>query len=304
MVSTDAGVERSDDNRTMNDQQQAVRHETNEAQASFWHAAGPVWQQRQEQLDAQISEHGLRAIEVLAPQQGEAIVDIGCGTGTSSFQLAERVGDGGRVIGCDISSTMCDAARARAAALGVGNVEFVTADAHAYTFGPSADAVYSRFGVMFFGDPKGAFANIRTALRPGGRLGFVCWQSPTANPWITVPLEAARKHVEIPFGTDPRAPSPFAFADPEWVREVLVDAGFASVALEPYQASVHLGSDVDTAVEFLMGINPATAGIAEREPDLASRLFTDVAEALRPYLTEGGVVTDSATWVVTATNPD
>ena len=304
MVSTDAGVERSSDTRNMNDTEQVVRHETNEAQASFWHAAGLVWQQRQEQLDAQISEHGLRAIDVLAPQQGETIVDVGCGTGTSSFQLAERVGDAGRVIGCDISSTMCDAARTRASALGVSNVEFVTADAHAYTFEPSADAVYSRFGVMFFGDPKGAFANIRSALRPGGRLGFVCWQSPMVNPWITVPLEAARKHVELPFGTDPRAPSPFAFGDPEWVREVLVDAGFASVTLEPYQASVHLGSDVGTAVEFVMGINPATAGIAERDPDLASRLFADVAETLQPYLTDGGVVTDSATWVVTATTPD
>ena len=93
-------------------------HETNEAQAAFWQAAGPVWQQRREQLDAQISEHGLKAIEVLAPQSGETIIDVGCGTGTSSFQLAERVGGGGRVIGCDISSTMCDAARARAAAFG------------------------------------------------------------------------------------------------------------------------------------------------------------------------------------------
>ncbi len=278
-------------------------HETNEAQATFWHAAGPVWQQRQEQLDAQISEHGLKAVEALAPRSDETIVDIGCGTGTSTFQLAERVGDGGRVIGCDISSTMCDAARARAASLGVTNVEFVAADAHTYTFQPSADAVYSRFGVMFFGDPKGAFANIRTALKPSGRLGFVCWQSPMLNPWITKPLEATRKHVEIPFGTDPRAPSPFAFADPEWVREVLAAAGFADVALEPYEASVHLGSDIDTAVQFLMGINPATAGIAERDPELAARLFADVADVLRPHLTDTGVVTDSATWVVTATNP-
>jgi ubiquinone/menaquinone biosynthesis C-methylase UbiE len=288
----------------MSDNDGVVRHETNEAQAGFWQAAGPVWEQRQEQLDAQITEHGLKAIDVLAPQPGETIVDIGSGTGTSSFQLAERVGDSGRVIGCDISSTMCNAARARAAKLGITNVEFVAADAHAYRFERSADAVFSRFGVMFFGDPKGAFANIRTALRPGGRLGFVCWQAPAVNPWITKPLEAARKHVEIPFGTDPRAPSPFAFADPEWVREVLAAAGFADVALEPYEATVHLGPDIDSAVQFLMGINPATAGIAERDPDLATRLFADVADALRPHLTDAGVVTDSATWVVTAASPD
>ena len=288
----------------MNDNEHVVRHETNEAQFGFWQAAGPVWEQRQGQLDAQISEHGLKAIDALAPQSGETFVDIGSGTGTSSFQLAERVGDGGRVIGCDISSTMCDAARDRAATLGVTNVEFVAADAHAYAFEASADAVFSRFGVMFFGDPRGAFANIRTALKPGGRLGFVCWQSPMLNPWASKPLEVARKYVDFPMGTDPRAPGGFAFAEPEWVREVLAAAGFADVALEPYAATVHLGPDIDSAVEFIMGINPATAGIAERDPDLASRLFADVADTLWPHLTDTGVVTDSATWVVTATSPD
>ena len=288
----------------MNDTEQVVRHETNEAQAGFWEAAGPVWEERQEQLDAHLREHGLKAIDVLAPQSGETIVDIGSGTGTSSFQLAERVGDGGRVIGCDISSTMCDAARTRADTLGITNVEFVAADAHAYPFESSADAVFSRFGVMFFGDPKGAFANIRTALRPGGRIGFVCWQAPVVNPWITKALEAARKHVELPFGTDPRAPGGFAFADPEWVREVLTAAGFADVGIEPFEAPAHLGPDIDSAVQFLMGINPATAGIAERDAALASRLFADVADVLRPHLTDTGVVTDSATWVVTATSPD
>ena len=278
-------------------------HETNQAQADFWEAAGPVWRREQEQLDAQISEHGLEAMDMLAPRAGETIIDIGSGTGTSTFQLAERVGDGGQVIGCDISSTMCDAARARAASLGVTNVEFVAADAHTHSFDPSADAVYSRFGVMFFGDPKGAFANIRTALKPGGRLGFACWQSPMANPWITKPLEAVRQHMEVPFGTDPRAPSPFAFADPEWVREVLAAGGFEDVALKPFEAKAYLGGDLDSAVQFVLGINPMTAGLAERDPELATRVFADVGEALRPYVTDAGVLTDSSTWLVTASNP-
>jgi SAM-dependent methyltransferase len=179
----------------------------------------------------------------------------------------------------------------------------VAADAHTHAFAGDADAVYSRFGVMFFGDPKGAFANIRTALKPGGRLCFVCWQPPTLNPWVAVPLEVIRKHVELPFGTDPRAPGGFAFADPAWVREVLDGGGFADVNLQPFDAQVDLGPDIDAAVQFSMSINPATAGIADRDPDKAKALFADVAEALRPYLTDRGVQTASATWLVTATNP-
>lgn len=278
-------------------------HESNQVQASFWEAAGPVWEREQAQLDAQISQHGLKAIDVLAPAPGERIVDIGCGTGTSTFQLAERVGADGRVIGCDISATMIEAARLRAASVGVDNVEFVAGDAHTQAFEPVADGVFSRFGVMFFGDPKGAFANISTALRPGGRLVFVCWQPPAMNPWITKPLEVARKYVTVPFGTDPRAPSPFAFADPEWVREVLAAGGFDGVTIDPYEAQAHLGPDLDSAVQFVLGINPATAGIAERDPSTAEKLFAEVGEVLQPHMTDQGVVTPSATWLVSASVP-
>ena len=199
---------------------------------------------------------------------------------------------------------MCDAARARAASLGVTNVEFVAADAHAYPFEPSADAVFSRFGVMFFGDPKGAFANIRTALEtrrpPRVRVLAVADAEPLDH-------QAARSCPQVRGVSDRHRP---ARAEPVRVRRpgvgarVLAAAGFADVALEPYEAHVHLGPDIDSAVQFLMGINPATAGIAERDPDLASRLFADVADALRPHLTDTGVVTDSATWVVTATSHD
>lgn len=278
-------------------------HETNQVQAEFWEAAGPVWHREQARLDEQINHHSLKAIDSLNPTPGETVVDIGCGTGTTTFQIAERVGVGGLVVGCDISATMVDAARARASALGVENVEFVTGDAHTHQFDPVADAVFSRFGVMFFGDPKGAFANIRTALRPAGRLVFVCWQSPDRNPWVTKPLEVARKYVTLPFATDPRAPSPFAFADPEWVHEVLADAGFSDVTIEPHEAQAYLGADLDSAVRFVLGLNPATAGIAERDPATAKTLFAEVADALRPHSTGQGVVTDSATWVVSAAIP-
>jgi SAM-dependent methyltransferase len=278
-------------------------HEGNLVQAAFWEVAGPLWAQKQDLFDAQVNLHGLRAIDVLAPAAGESIMDIGCGTGTSSFQLAERVGSDGRVVGYDISSTMVSAARSRAAGMGATNVEFDVADAHTHSFEPTADAVYSRFGVMFFADPHGAFANIRTGLRPGGRLAFVCWQSPALNPWISKPMEAVRKYVELPFGADPNAPSPFAFADPDRIRDVLAGGGFTAVAIEPCEKPVNLGPDVDAALTFITSRNPATATLPERDPDLWEKVRADVYAVLSPYLTDHGVETESATWLVTASNP-
>jgi SAM-dependent methyltransferase len=275
-------------------------HESNEAQAQFWEGAGPVWQQMQERLDAQANDHGLRAIDALAPADGATVIDIGCGAGTSSFQLADRVGPAGTVVGYDISSTMVDAARARAEALGVTNVRFVVADAHTETFEPDADGVFSRFGVMFFGDPVGAFANIRTGLRPGGRLSFACWQSPANNPWISGPLGAVAKHIELPFGPDPTAPGPFAFADPDRVRNLLDAAGFRDIQVEGYEKAVDMGATMDDAVGFVLGLNPLTASLRANDPELADKVFADVADSLRAYETDRGVETPSATWIVTA----
>jgi len=147
---------------------------TNQAQAEFWTNAGPLWTKLRDRFDAQASQYGLAAIDALAPSEGERVIDIGCGAGTSTIQLAERVGATGSVLGLDISPTMIEGAIHLAEANGATNVSYQVTDAMAEPFQPEADAVFSRFGVMFFSDATAGFANIRNALRPGGRLGFVC----------------------------------------------------------------------------------------------------------------------------------
>jgi ubiquinone/menaquinone biosynthesis C-methylase UbiE len=125
---------------------------------------------------------------------GEHVVDIGCGTGASSIALAEHVGPSGQVLGVDVSAPML--ARAAERLPPGAPIKFVRADATTAQFQPASfDLLFSRFGVMFFAEPARAFANLRTALKPGGRLVFACWRKFDENGWLQVPLRAAQEHV-------------------------------------------------------------------------------------------------------------
>ena len=274
--------------------------ETNRAQAEFWTVAGTNWTAARDRFDAQVNEHGLVAMESLAPAAGETVIDIGCGAGTSTVQLAQHVGPSGRVHGLDISPTMIAGATAYAAEHGVANVTFAVGDAMAEAFRPEADALYSRFGVMFFSDAAAAFANMLTALRPGGRLGFVCWQSPQANPWVSTPLRVVREFIDIPFGGDPTAPGPFSLGDPDRIRAVLADSGFVNVNVAPRLAHATMGVDRNDAIDFMSKLLPPFAALEASDPqkgaELRARLMTELADWEGP----DGVKAPSAVWIVTA----
>lgn len=275
----------------------------NAAQIAHWNAAaGETWVALQDQLDAQIAPLGRRAIDALAPQTGERIVDIGCGCGQTSLQLAEATGPHGRVLGLDVSRPMLAVARARAAALPAGEVDFREGDAQVHAFEPaSIDAVYSRFGVMFFADPTAAFGNLRRALRPGGRLAFVCWRGLGDNPWMRVPLTAALQHLHPPPPPNPTAPGPFALADGERVRSILEGAGFQDITVSPHDQQIgHAG--LDQTVALALRVGPLGALLRE-QPEQQPRVAEAIREAVRPFLTPDGVRMDSATWIVRAHAP-
>lgn len=272
----------------------------NQAQADLWTAAGPTWTARREHFDRQVDSHGLAAIDALDPAAGDRLVDVGCGSGTSTMQLAERVGTSGSVVGIDISPTMIEGATAHAASRDVTNVSFEVKDAMVDDFGSDFDKAFSRFGVMFFADAASGFRNIGRALREGGRLGFVCWQSPGQNPWASVPLSVASRHVDIPFGADPTAPSPFSLADPERIRAVLADAGFDDIEITPQQADCVLGDDLDGAIDFIFDLTPPAKALVANDPDAGARLRDDLRSALADWHGDDGVVTPSASWIVTA----
>jgi SAM-dependent methyltransferase len=277
----------------------------NESQIAHWNRdAGPVWVRFQERLDAQIEAHGALALEALAPAPGERILDVGCGCGTTSLELARRVGAKGEVLGLDISAPMLARAEERACEAGLTNVRFQQGDAQVAPLPPEHfDAVFSRFGVMFFEEPEPAFANLHRALRPGGRLAFVSWQAPDRNPWVVVPMAAAAPLLEMPPPPAPGSPGMFGLADPERVRRVLDGAGFADVAVRGEQVAMRPGGgDVDEAARTFLEVGPVAGLLREQGagPELRARVEEAVRDAFAAARGEEGLALGSAVWIVTA----
>jgi SAM-dependent methyltransferase len=273
---------------------------TNTAQVEYWNAAaGLTWARFQESLDAQVSPLGEAAMAALAVEPGERVLDIGCGCGQTSLQLAERVGPSGAVLGADISAPMLAIARGRGAP---SQVRFAELDVQEGDFGEQKfDAAFSRFGVMFFSDPVAAFANVLGALKPGGRLGFVCWRPLAENIWMRAPMEAARELLpESPPG-DPHAPGPFAFADAARVRELLWQAGFTAIGVVPHEAEIG-GLDAAAALDLALRVGPLGSVLREN-PTLVSRAAALVAPVLARYATPDGVRMPAAVWIATAQRP-
>jgi SAM-dependent methyltransferase len=273
----------------------------NAAQVEYWNeATGPTWAELQAPLDRQLAPLGRAAMAALAPRAGEQILDVGSGSGETTLELAAAVAPGGAVTGVDISRPMLEVARRRAE--GLAGVNFFEADAQTHPFSPgSFDAAFSRFGVMFFADPPAAFANIRMALKPGGRLAFVCWQAPSENPVMVLPMMAAAPHLPPMPPPEPFAPGPFAFADPGRVRGILTEAGFDGIQIAPHTEKVG-GGDLDTALNLALRVGPLGRMLREN-PGAHDAVVGAVRQALAAHDSPDGVKLDSATWIVTARAP-
>lgn len=274
----------------------------NAEQSEYWNAspAAASWTSLHQDIDQQLAPLSAAAIAALAPQAGERILDVGCGCGATTLQLARGVAPGGTIVGLDISAPMLAVARRRAAAEGVTGVEFVEADAQTHAFDKGAfDAIFSRFGVMFFADPVAAFANLRTALRPGGWLAFLCWRKPSDNPCLMAPYRAAVDLFPVPpEKADPLAPGPFAFADAERIEGILVDAGFTDVTLVPHDQLVG-GHPLDRALHLALNIGPLSRLLRE-QPSVMPQVTGAVRAVLAAHDGPEGVRLGSGTWVVTA----
>jgi SAM-dependent methyltransferase len=269
----------------------------NAEQIEYWNGvAADIWVAQQDRLDRQLDPLGRAALRALAPRAGDLVLDVGCGSGQTTLQLADAVGPDGGVLGVDISAQLLAAARQRNRH---PNVAFQLADAQTHVFDRPFDAIYSRFGVMFFADPAAAFANLGRALKPGGRMAFVCWRGEALNPIMTVPMAAAAKHLPPqPPPQNPDAPGPFAFADSARIARILGGAGFASVVITPHDEAIG-GNDGAATLELALKIGPLGRYLREH-PDKRARVIDSVREALEPFMVDGVARLPSASWIVTA----
>jgi len=274
----------------------------NADQLAYWNdAAGETWAELQDELDRQLEPLGEVTMAALAPNAGDRLLDIGCGTGQTTLALAARVGPQGAVLGVDISQPMLEIARRRVASMRLPQAQFLAADAQTHPFEPDAlDGVFSRFGVMFFADPPAAFANIRKGLKSGGRLAFVCWRPAEENPWMRPSTGAA--FVDLPPAPppEPGAPGPFGFADPERVRAILSGAGFADIEISTHDQEIG-GNSLEDTVKLALRVGPLGALLREH-PDRRDAVVSQLRKGFAARERDGRVWQDSATWIVTARN--
>jgi SAM-dependent methyltransferase len=277
----------------------------NSEQIAEWNGSlGQRWVAMQQEIDHVVVPFGDATLKIAAPQSGERVIDIGCGCGDTSIEIARRVGTSGSVLGVDVSRPMLEVARARGALANCAHLAFHEGDASDAELPANNDLLFSRFGVMFFRQPLQAFGHLRKSLRMGARCVFVCWRTPRDNSWAMTPLAAARNAMGVtPAPRDPHAPGPFAFADEDRLRAILSGAGFGTIEMVRFDAEVFLGASPRSAAEGSVQIGPVAHFVREVGVEHLPVILDAVERTLAPLAaSDGHVSLNGSTWIVSATN--
>lgn len=266
---------------------------------SYWsRSGGSAWTELQTLMDRLYQPIGEAIADRAAPPVGARVLDVGCGAGATTLDLARRVGPSGASTGVDISAPLLEAARRRVGT--AANVAFIEADAQTHAFGEATfDVVTSRFGVMFFADPDVAFANLWRAIRPGGALAFACWRSAADNPLAQVALDAAAAILpDLPPPPPEDAPGRFAFADPERVRGILQRSGWRDIEITPLDTPTPLSLDEMLDLSLKFGVL-ATA-LPRQDEAVRERVLQVVTSQLELQVRDGIIPMGAACWLVAA----
>ncbi|CAN5361283.1 methyltransferase domain-containing protein [soil metagenome] len=273
-------------------------------EVQYWNSAATrPWADQHQRIDRLFANVTDATLALAAPRRGETIVDIGCGSGTTVLNLAAQAGPGGHVLGVDISEHSVRCARERIAAADCPQAEVLLADASAHDYAPNTfDLAFSRFGVMFFADPTASFANLRKAMKPGGRLAFAVFRTAQENPWTTQPMAAVRHLVPPLPPSGPEEPGQFSWADPARVRRILEGAGFRTVTLTPYDPAMQYAGPggASEAATLAMQVGPVVRATANAPQDLRDRVRAALEAFFQKHDGPQGVVMPGAIWIVRA----
>ncbi|WP_019903424.1 class I SAM-dependent methyltransferase [Methylobacterium sp. 77] len=281
-------------------------------QREYWNGeVGARWARNQRRIDAVFAPLTAALFAEARPRVDSALLDIGCGAGDCAIVAARQLGGRGRVVAADLSVPLLAVARERAEieALAGAPIDFIEADAQTHDFGSAVfEHAISRFGVMFFEDSGIAFANIRKALVPGGRLTFLCWRRMEENPWISVPRRLVLPLVLEPEATPADAPGPFRFAESETIGAVLAQAGFLDITVEAVDRPLTLARSADgtsrdaaeAAADFAIELGPVSRLLRDQPDSVRATARRLVAEDFADRALSGAVTLDAGCWLVSA----
>ena len=273
--------------------------QTDDEQAALWNgAAGRGWVEMRAALDLLFRPFEDLLIEALSASSARHVLDVGCGTGSTTLAVARALGTNGRCTGIDISGPMIDTARARAEREATP-ARFIRASAQAHAFEPASfDMIISRFGVMFFGDPVQAFANLRHAAKDDAELRFIAWRSAAENPFMTTAERAAAPLLPNLPARRPGAPGQFSFAEPERVCSILERSGWTGINIQPIDVAFTLPEK--ELVRYLTWLGPVGLHLQEADERTRARVIETVRAAFDPYVHGTEVRFTACCWVVGA----
>ena len=275
---------------------------SNEKQKEYWtNSAGNLWVKDKSEKDNMLEPLGNYALSKFNIIEGMNILDIGCGTGKTTTQLAKKIGSSGHVLGLDLSETMINEARKYSDKDKTSNIDFLVQDVQNEKLkNLEYDAAFSRFGVMFFSDPIMAFKNIYSSLKNDGLLTFICWQNQKENPWYNSGLEIVKKYVDIPI-PDKKSPGPFAYANKNYIQEILIGSEFKDIKFYSLEIDIELfkGFTLDSAVKDYLDTTPIfKENVLLLNSIDKKNLFLEIKNVWNKNFKDKYLLFPSKTWVI------
>jgi ubiquinone/menaquinone biosynthesis C-methylase UbiE len=276
----------------------------------FWNTVlEPKFTKYRHILQGGLSRHSAAVLPGLPIEKGMAVLDVGCGWGDMSLQVAEMVGPEGRVVGIDCVDAFLEEGRKDAAAKGLSNVEFRRGDAEIALPENEFDYVVARFGTMFFTNPVPALRRMRLALKPGGQMTHIVWRRREDNPAWQAAKDIALNHLPPPGeDADTCGPGPFSMGDQEMVAGMMKSAGYDDISFTRVDEKVMVGTTPEECIEFALAIGPAGEVFREAGEELAEAKRPEIEAEMRAFFEsnehdETGIWVPTSSWVISARNP-
>ena len=275
---------------------------SNEEQKDYWtNSAGKLWVKDKVEKDNMLEPLGNYALSKFNIIEGMNVLDIGCGTGKTTTQIAKKINNVGYVSGFDLSETMINEAIKYSEKLSIKNINFAVQDIQNEELKIlEYDAAFSRFGVMFFSNPVMAFKNIYSALKKNGILTFICWQSQKENPWYNSGLEIVKKYIDVPLPKE-NSPGPFAYANKSYIHNILTNSGYKDIEFYSYEKDIELfkGLTLESAIrEYIESTPIFKEKILILDALDKEKIFLEIKDIWETYFKDKHLLFPSKTWVI------